>query len=306
MHKKQFAINFALIGWAIFNLLFWQTASSWQNVDIKHNIVNSESQFIHGLTLLGIDLLFIWLGRQLTKKRFDYHQIIQFLIKTWLMVFGTSFLMMVVEVLNHQFNRQIFYQTLLPLGQNTSPLLTGLLLGIILLKITDELSTVAIPWLKLTLWVMLFLPTLGGHDLFSWTSGNNPLLYAVLIVLGSLASRQSRKRLSIIGILSLIIGLACLIVMPITAMLLNEINGTQLSPSRMTNTANAFLVLFAWAIVNIVSRPQTSDNAALSWHSLYWTSLALFISQYPLTSSLFTSIANHYSGFGPKCYLVSA
>lgn len=305
MHKKQFSITFILLAWAIFNLLFWQTSSTWLNVSVEHNMINSEAQFLHGLTLLGIDLLFIWIGRQLAARQFGFHQIVQFFIKTWLMVFGVASLMMVIEVLNHQFTRQIFYQTFLPLGQNTSPLLTGLLLGVILIRLTGELSTIAIPWMKLTLWIMIFLPTLGGHDLFNWANGTNPLLYAILMVLGSLASKQSRKRLSIIGILSLIIGLACLIVLPITAMLLNEINGTQLSPSRMTNAANAFLVLFAWAGVHVINRPQKSNDTTTNWHQLYWTGLALFISQYPLTSSLFTSVANQYSSKNAALVLVS-
>lgn len=277
--------------WTAFNLLFWQSPSTWQNVGVTHNVLNSQAQFLHGLTIIGVDLLFIWLGHYLGQRNIDYSAIVRFISQMWLMVVGTGTLMMIVGIVKLQFTKQIFYQTLLPIGQNTSPLLTGLLLGLILVKLSREISTQAQPWLKLILWILIILPTLSGHDIFNFNSGSNSLLYALLMTLGAFPTRQSRRRLAIIGSLSVVIGFAGLIVIPITAMLFNEINGTQISPSRMTTAANAFLVIFAWAMVHIIESKNTDKLAdAPRWHMLYWIGLGLFLSQSPLTSSLFTSL----------------
>lgn len=283
MNKKAKGITWLFVLWAVFNIMFWQSHSSWQKVSIDQNVLNSKVQILHVLTLLGIDLLFIWLGRLIGQQKPTLKRLVALLLKSWLIVLGSGLLLMIIGIFNQQFWRQLFYQTLLPIGQNTAPMMTGLLLGLVLITFSQELSAKSIPWLKLLLWLMLFLPTISGHDLFHWVRGSNPLLYSILMLLGSFPSKQSRRRLLTTGFISLFVALIAVAVLPVTAMLLNEINGTQLSPTRMTHAGNAFLILAAWSIVNLVY-PKFQW---LSSASLYRIGGTIYIAHYPLTRTLF-------------------
>nr|WP_306309875.1 sulfatase-like hydrolase/transferase [Limosilactobacillus kribbianus] len=236
------------------------TNRGWDFATVIYNITR-------GLTMIGPDILMLVLGAYLARRVADAKAL---LVKVWLntLIIG-SLLCLVVSLFSTSVMTKVFYNAALPILRNSYPLISGLLIGLVLGRISDHLER---RWQAVVVGLILALitaSTIFTPSIFGWKERTSSLFYALVFLLGWLESRQHflkwRKRWW--GVLvggALLFNTGLQVVMPWFS-----ITGTTIT--RYSTPVNILTVIIAAGIVKLLGEQSLMAMPV----RLTWTFLPL-------------------------------
>lgn len=247
-----------LLAWTICTTFFW-TANPNLNNYSGLSLHGAAAQMVHGLMLAGIDLLVLWLGRALAKGPLK----LSLVVKTWLTMWTAGVVAVLGLILRRQFAIADLYSACLPVLRNAMPLLSGLLLGILILMLLKKGQVKLDSRLFVALLLIFTVPFVFGTDLWGFDQGTNPLSYALIVAMGGCQLKLTRRRKWAGLVVFAILGIGLIGLMPSISMM---VHGDTSTASRMTTVANPFLLLAATALLEVVkSRLATQPLKTAHW-----------------------------------------
>lgn len=236
----------SLFLWSGIAQLYWNMGphlATYNSPDVNTGVY----QVIRGTSLIGIDIFILLLGSFLNKKNLHTKEL---LLKIWLVTFiiGNA-LWLVISLSTTDLSSSQIYDSLFPVLRNSYPFITGILLGIIIGKIVDQLP---INYQKIVLsgvTLLIALPFAFSVDMWG---ANTTLFYALLFLLGKngyelYGTKFSTLKWFIFGLSSYILVSVLQFAMPFWA------NGP-VTYGRYTNTTNVLTVIVAFAVMVILRR----------------------------------------------------
>lgn len=244
---KQKILPIGSLIWLGIGIVYWQLSphiSTYSDRGMNSSIY----QVFNGLTIIGIDLVVLLLGRTLKNKKANFELII---LKGWLNTFVLGLLAcLVVGLSNNSDISKDYLNALFPFLRNTYPIIFGSFIGIFISNIFETLDRAKI---QLILSLILVLFTAGmfvAPNAYGWASQTSTLFYSLLFVIGwfadDLLMTLTKGKWLIIGCISLIVNLILQYSMPIFS-----IDGS--NNDRFTTVASILPVLIGLSLLKIFS-----------------------------------------------------
>lgn len=249
-HIKQKTLASFILFWIGINQLYWPLAPhiSTYNNESLHTSLN---MMLQATTAIGSDIVMIVLGL-LTVGMACRSTV----IKVWLNVFILGCITCLVLVFcTHYIPASAIYDSLFPILRNSYPLISGLVFGLLIGKIIDQLPDI---WQQRCIFLivtLITLPIFSTPNMFGWTDHGMALFYALLFILGRngfelLATKFTYRNWFLIGIGSYILNCFLQFIMPSFS-----INGSTIS--RFATAANILSVVTAFAIILVIRKHLT-------------------------------------------------
>lgn len=246
--------------WVGFSQLYWQLNPQLAN-NHSRNLVTVLFEIGKGLTMIGPDILMILLGAYLARRVRDAKSL---LVKIWLntLIIG-CLICLIVSLFSTSSMTTAIYDAALPFLRNSYPLISGVLIGLVLGRVVDQLDRHWQAIVGILILVLITATTIFTPSIFGWSGQNVSLFYALLFTLGWLESRQHYLRwprrwwlLIICGALLFNTGLQ--VVMPWFS-----INGSTID--RYSTIVNILTVIIAFGIVKIFFNSNVILPIRLTW-----------------------------------------
>lgn len=289
-------ISGILLWWTLTAMIFWTNHPGIIQYP-GGSLHAAAGQILHGAMLIGIDLLVLSLGRVAQQQRAK--SLISDGIQSWMIIVLTGIVATLVLALHRIFSLTNFYQALFPLLHNTYPLLSGVFLGLLIMVLMDNHFKQTRMSTAFLLWLLLIIPFVFGINMFHWNSGNNPLLYTVLFLLGDVAPQCNDQHHHIGRVV--FVGIAGLILMGLMPAISTLIHSDSSTAARFTTLASPLLVYVSWAIIQMPSFQQTSSNFP---NLLNWLSAALALTTNPAMKTECQNFLNGHAGSSTTKLLV--
>lgn len=233
-----------LLWWTVITFIFWNGHPSIINYP-GGSLHAAAGQIMHSIMLLGIDLLVISLGYWAHHHEQDSLVVG---ITAWLITVITGVTATIGLAFHHIFTISNFYAALFPILHNAYPLITGILLGMLILGLIDTKSSIQRNNLIALLWILLIIPFILGVNAFHWNSGNNPLIFTVLFLIGSNVNNQNMRCHPKMLMFTSLTALVLIGLMPAIS---EAVHGNASTAARFTTLANPLLVYIAWEIIQL-------------------------------------------------------
>lgn len=242
---KNYSFSLLILIWVGINQVYWQLAphiSSYTNESLHTSL----SLGLQAVTAIGPDLAMLSLG--LLTAHQAAKQAEGFIVKTWLntLVLGGTVCGILMLISNYILPTAV-YDALFPVLRNSYPLITGVLVGIILSAIINQLPKVWQQGSTYLIILLITLPLFSTPNMFGWQGQNMAIFYALLFVLGQfgfkfLTSRYSTQQWLLIGTGAFLVNMGLQLIMPSFS-----ISGDTIQ--RYATPANILAVTTAFAIV---------------------------------------------------------
>lgn len=249
-HIKQKIFTLLILFWVGINQLYWPLAPhiSTYNNESLHTSLN---MMLQATTAIGPDIVMIVLGL-LTASMACRPTV----IKVWLNVFILGCITCLVLVFcTHYIPASAIYDSLFPILRNSYPLISGLIFGLLISKIIDQLPDI---WQQRCIFLivtLIILPIFSTPNMFGWTDHGMALFYALLFILGRngfefLATKFTYRYWLLIGVGSYVMNCFLQFIMPSFS-----IDGSTIS--RFATAANILSVVTAFAIILVIRKYLT-------------------------------------------------
>jgi phosphoglycerol transferase MdoB-like AlkP superfamily enzyme len=250
-----------ILGWAGFSQLYWRlnpqitSNHGWDLATVIFNVSR-------GLTMIGPDILILLLGASLARRVVDAKAQ---LVKIWLnTLFVGCLLSLIISLFSTSEMTTAFYDAALPILRNSYPLISGILLGLVLGRISDQLTRrwqAVIGGLSLA---MITASTIFTPSIFGWREQTTSIFYALVFLLGWLESHQhllnwGKRWWELLGAGALLFNTGLQVVMPWFS-----INGATIT--RYSTPVNILTVLIALSVVKLLGEGTlTTIPVRLTW-----------------------------------------
>lgn len=257
---KNRVIYCLILFWAGFSQLFWVIGphiAEYHDPNLQTGLV----QIIKGITMIGPDVLVLLLGLCLA-----YCKKIKFItIRVWANMFIVGCILCLIASLfsNEDLTREI-YDALFPILRNSYPIVSGILLGLILGSIINQLNR---HWQAISFGLILALitaSTIFTPSIFGWSGQTISIFYALVFELGWIEGRQHFMNypqrywiFTCVG--TLIVNSILQFVMPWFS-----INGSTID--RYSTPVNIVTVVMAFSLIKILFKFPIEDRVIqLTW-----------------------------------------
>lgn len=226
-----------------FERLFWSAEPNIATQYTRPSFELSMVMVLHGITALGLPLTLIALGRMLALQEKTLAKAVKFWGYT---ILTGIFAISIYFALQRDISPTLIYNTFLPFMRNTYPLITGIILGMMLLPLYRRFLRQHTEVAYSILGVFFILPTLFNKDIFG-TFGGNSVIFALAsfylgVTLELTVSKNSPKRLLLWTTLALSLEICLLAAMPLMS---QTVHGDLSTSYRFATSSSATLTLVA-------------------------------------------------------------
>ncbi len=226
-----------------FDRLFWAFDPEIATKYNEPSVQLSGVLLLHSVTVLGLTLTLLGLGRYLAWQTHTIGKV----IKIWMYTILLGVLTISIYfILKKEISSSLIYNTLLPIIRNTYPLVTGIIFGLLLLPLYRKFLIKYSQLAYIFLGVVIILPTLFAQDIFGFVGGNSVTFALMLFLLGVTLELKPLK-LSKLNTLSWTLSACLLYIGLVSAMPLisQTVHGDLSTSYRFVNSSSAIAVFVA-------------------------------------------------------------
>lgn len=162
--------------------LFWATTPNVVSYYTQPSLQLSSLNMFHSLTVIGEPLLLLGIGAYSVQSKNPVAKAAKF----WLYTFFCGLLMALVYFLvEKDISAWLLYGVFLPILRNTYPIITGIIMGLVLLPFYQRIVAKAPYFTYVFLGIIFLLPMIFDKDIFGTSGGDSIVASLALFYLGS-------------------------------------------------------------------------------------------------------------------------
>lgn len=220
--------------------LFWATTPNVVSYYTQPSLHLSLLNMFHSLTMIGEPLLLLGLGAYSAQIKNPAAKAGKFWLYTFFCGIGMALVYFLVE---KDISAWLIYGAFLPILRNTYPVVTGVIIGLVLLPFYQRIVAKAPYFTYVFLGTIFWLPMIFDKDIFGFANGMSIIASLALFYLGSALALAPLKLTTgkVWGLLSvsLVLQLLLAAVMPLFSMTVHN----DLSTIGRFYTSNSFLTV---------------------------------------------------------------